>query len=69
MSSKTLQSRILEIEAQVRDVTDYWCSRGDTMPMRAQVEEQTRQVLHALALRGWVVSRAGADQGEGDQGQ
>jgi hypothetical protein len=55
---QTLKKRVADIEQQVRDVADYLCSRGDTMPLRDQVESRTRRVLHALAQRGWAVAPA-----------
>ena len=58
MSAPELKQRVAEIEQQVRDVTDYLCSRGDTMPLRVQIEGQVRRAIHGLSQKGWRVVRA-----------
>lgn len=50
---KTVDERVSEINVAVKDVADYLCSRGDTMPLRSEVEDRTRRVLYALAAKGW----------------
>jgi len=52
-----LKRQVADIEEQVRDVADYLCSRGDTMPLRSQVEGQARRIIHGLLQRQWVVVR------------
>lgn len=63
MDKKTRLERVADINQQAMDVTDYLCSRGDTMPLRGQVEASTRRVLHALAQKGWQVTRKERDHG------
>ncbi|MBO6755504.1 MAG: hypothetical protein JJ902_04205 [Roseibium sp.] len=57
MEIRTLDQVKADIDAQINDVTDYLCSRGDTLHLRDEVKERTRKVLYALALKGWVVSK------------
>ena len=59
--ARTLKERAEAIDRQVRDVADYLCSRGDSMPMRSQVEGRVRRTLHALAIKGWIVTRKDAE--------
>ena len=54
---RTLDERVSDIDQQVKDVTDYFCSRGDTFHMRDEIADRTRRTLHALSLTGWTIAK------------
>ena len=52
-----LDKRKAEIADATKDIADYFCSRGDSMHKRPEIEDRARRTLYALEIKGWSVTK------------